>query len=417
MFERSVWLAAIRKIQPSLLGLYVVSLATSMSGMEICATLIFFTAIVIFILEGEFPKSAPPFVLPMAVFIGITVLGIVLGNAPVSDKLYDIQRMRFFFLYVFLYYFMSSNPKPWGWLSWLCAIGVLVGIYGFVQHFISIDLFRPEAKKVAMYVNDAKKIGPMVVGTFNHHLTFANIYLPFAGLFFSLGLFFFPRKMHYLGLGVLFYLLCFWTHSRIAWVAIPVSLWCLCWAKGKKTVVGLGVVFLAIVAMSCAMDAGFRERIDKIWKFRENLSQLDARSRLWAVQWHFFQKAPILGVGYNNNERVCREVMDGLFPDVENNFCGHAHSTPLQLLATTGILGLLSYFWIWIAVFKRNMNLIRHLPQNQMQWWIALACWVAFVCFHIQGLTQWNFGDAEALHNLAFFWALLASLEKPRLLS
>jgi len=34
----------------------------------------------------------------------------------------------------------------------------------------------------------------------------------------------------------------------------------------------------------------------------------------------------------------------------------------------------------------------------------------------IQGLTQWNFGDAEVLHNLIFFWAIVAVLSEKEIL-
>ena len=39
--------------------------------------------------------------------------------------------------------------------------------------------------------------------------------------------------------------------------------------------------------------------------------------------------------------------------------------------------------------------------------WSLLA---AFIGFHVQGLTQWNFGDAEVAHNVVFFWALAAAM-------
>ena len=46
---------------------------------------------------------------------------------------------------------------------------------------------RPEGRKVLLYAIPDQKIGPLVVGTFNHHLTFANVYLLYGCLFLALG--------------------------------------------------------------------------------------------------------------------------------------------------------------------------------------------------------------------------------------
>jgi O-antigen ligase len=143
-------------------------------------------------------------------------------------------------------------------------------------------------------------------------------------------------------------------------------------------------------------DNGFKQRFDRTVFQKDDFYNLGPRTRLWHAQWEIFKDHPWIGVGYNNNERLAKTYVDRLYPSRSDNFYGHAHNTPLQILATTGLLGSIAYLWLWGTIFwslyqKRSWGLI-----------------AAFVGFQIQGLTQWNFGDAEVVHSLMFFWALAA---------
>jgi putative inorganic carbon (HCO3(-)) transporter len=272
-----------------------------------------------------------------------------------------------------------------------------------------------------MYAVQDEKIGPLVVGTFNHHLTFSNIYIFYACLFTSVGLFLLPRKWWVLGMGAFLYVLVFWTESRAAWVAIPITLLLIASFKSKKAVAICIGIALVLGFTFLKVDPGFRERLGRTFVKKDGLYHLGARARLWDAQLEMFKEHPILGIGFNNNERRSKEFVDKLFPDTKNNFYGHAHSEILQIMASMGILGLLAFLWLWFEVFRDCIVSLKRWPRASLEYWIALGCFAAFVGFHVQGITQWNFGDAEVLHNVLFFWAVVAILrqrapEEPSLL-
>jgi O-antigen ligase len=253
-----------------------------------------------------------------------------------------------------------------------------------------VDWIRPEGKKVLLFAIPDQKIGPLVVGFFNHHLTFANVFLLYACLFFSF------RKWPYVIMGAYLFLLCVWTQSRAAWAAIPLCLGLLVIPSSKRMRWrAVALVSFFFVATYFA-DNGFKQRFDRTVFQKDDFYNLGPRTRLWHAQWEIFKDHPWIGVGYNNNERLAKTYVDRLYPSRSDNFYGHAHNTPLQILATTGLLGSIAYLWLWGTIFwslyqKRSWGLI-----------------AAFVGFQIQGLTQWNFGDAEVVHSLMFFWALAA---------
>ena len=159
--------------------------------------------------------------------------------------------------------------------------------------------------------------------------------------------------------------------------------------------------------------SGFRARFDRTVVRPEKHYSLSARSKLWHANWEMFKEHPVIGIGYNNNERKAQEYVDRLYPEnIDDNFYGHAHSTPLQILATTGLLGFAIYLLLWFAVFRKTVTLAFQ-PIMCREKWLGIGLLAGFIGFHVQGITQWNFGDAEVLHNLMFIWALLATLPEP----
>lgn len=394
---------------------YVVMLTVSMSGMEICSTLL---CLVWFIRIAMEPKTMqqkllPPFLFSLGAFSLVAVAGIFLGDATLSEKVYDLRRMRFFLVYAVVFFTLNrlkiERKTLIRVMAWSAGV---VAFYGVVQHFIPLDLTRPEGAKAIRYAIEDLKIQPLAQGFFNHHLTFSNAFLFYAVFFFALGLL--QRKVHegYLALGLLLFAAVFWTYSRTAWVAIPVVVCWVLWWKSRKwafaAVAGFAVLFSSIFLI----DLGFRERLTKTISGASDVYSAQHRVRLWRVQFEMLRDYPILGIGYNNNERHSVEYLKRTYPNEKDLFNGHAHSTPLQILATTGLVGFALFLWWWFQIYKLNWELIAHLRKGSEDFAIAIGLFGGWIGFCIQGLTQWNFGDAEVLHNLFFFIAMLGVLAR-----
>jgi putative inorganic carbon (hco3(-)) transporter len=388
-----------------LMAVYVLTLATSMSGMELFAALLI-VAVLVGAVIGKVQLVWPPFAAPILAFIVVAWAGTLLAEEPWNQTIYDMQRMRFFFIYFFLFIALRSS-KGFPWEKYLAGIAFVIAIYGTLQHFFPLDLVRPEGRKIILYSIAAQKIGPLVLGTFNHHLTFVNIYLFYACLFTALGLSKIRWSPFFLALGLWLFLLCFWTQSRTGWIAIGVTGALLGLSKSKKAFLGVVVGFGVVVGVLYATDLGFRERFDRTVGGHDSHYSPQDRVRLWHANWEMFKTSPLVGIGYNNGERRAKEFVDRLYPTTQN-FYGHAHSTFSQLLSNTGLLGVCVYLWLWYLIFRKTAVWIRGAT-SQKEHWMAIGLGVGFIGFHIQGLTQWNFGDAEVLHNLMFFWAVVAS--------
>jgi len=376
--------------------------------MELCSSVI---ALVVMISWAKNLKSIrqipiPTIWLPLLLFSAVLVVGVVLGDAALKDQWHDIRRIRFFLLFFVLYEFLRTRGDQLSWVKPLACITAVIGVYGFFQHFFPLDIVRSEEFKIIRYALQDEKVGPLVLGVFNHHLTFASIFAFYACLFMAFGVGLWPRHRWSLFLGILLGLDWFWTQSRTAWFAIPIAVLVIMSFKSRRWVMG-GLAACALLALSAySLDPGFRGRLDRAMMDPETEQGIAPRARLWKVQLEIFKEHPWFGIGYNNNERQAEKYMRKLYPEIEKPFLGHAHSTPLQILATMGIFGTIGYLWFWSLIFKSNAYLIRYAPDQSTKW-LAVGLLAGFISFHIQSLTQWNFGDAEVLHNLIFFWAVL----------
>ena len=396
-------------LQVSALTLYIVALGFSISGMEGVSVLLLVLLLWQKITEpNSIIWSRPPLLWPCLCFLAVALIGVWLGNATTEQKTYDVKRMRFFILYAILFWLLLSTLKTFKWDRVFIAIALFMGVYGTIQHFIPLDIFRATGKKIILFAIQDERIGPLVIGSFNHHLTFSGVYLFYACVLTAIGVY--SRKRLHLFCGLWLFLLVLFTQSRVAWVAVPVSIMVLLSWKGRQFVLGALCGCALILGSLYFADTGFRERAQRTLIGQEEIYSTSPRLRLWNAQLAMFRDHPWFGVGWNNSERRSREYLDKLYPNVAEVFSGHAHSNFLQILSSTGILGTLGYLWIWITVFVLTWQLIHLFPTGSLERSTGMGLFAAFIGFHIQGLTQWNFGDAEVLHNVIFFWALVSAL-------
>jgi O-antigen ligase len=111
----------------------------------------------------------------------------------------------------------------------------------------------------------------------------------------------------------------------------------------------------------------------------ENYAVLERLAR-WQAALAMAEDHPWLGIGFGNYEPAYADyaLINWPYP------LGHAHNYYLNLLAETGIIGLLAYFLLWTAVFWQTIRVIR-----QTDGWrrgVALGLlgvWVALTTHHL----------------------------------
>ena len=127
-----------------------------------------------------------------------------------------------------------------------------------------------------------------------------------------------------------------------------------------------------------------------------------SREMIWKNGWKIFKNNPVIGIGDNK----VMEVYKFYKPDMDSTMeHSHLHSTPLMILATTGIIGALAFIGFFAALFMKMVRLMERSRNETIKQFIfgSILCLIGFL---ISGFTEWNFGDAEVFTVLIFMLSL-----------
>lgn len=179
----------------------------------------------------------------------------------------------------------------------------------------------------------------------------------------------------------------FLTQSRNAVLAFIVAILILTLLKDKKmfliTVGALFVIFLIL-------PHPFQYRITS--SFNPSFELNKSRITMWKVGWQMFKDHPLVGVGDNEITLVYKKYKE---PEIKGEG-SHLHSNYMMILATNGILGSIFYLSLMLLLFIKFLRFYREckLPEDRL---LILGSILAFIAFHIAGLTEWEYGDWEVL--------------------
>lgn len=196
------------------------------------------------------------------------------------------------------------------------------------------------------------------------------------------------------GLGLLF------SWSRGAWLGFAAGITALVFVWPRKRRYGLLALLLGAGVALMLLAAGVRwhllsdEVLDRITGFSEDLRFGDVRGvdindanyavleRLahWQAALDMARDHLWLGVGFGNYEPAYADYALINWPDP----LGHAHNYYLNILAETGMLGLVAYLIFWTAVLRQLMKQLQGLgwPRRGIAMGL-LAAWIALSIHHL----------------------------------
>jgi O-antigen ligase len=187
----------------------------------------------------------------------------------------------------------------------------------------------------------------------------------------------------------------FWgAFSRALWISIPLGLLFYIFLRydfKKFSILGASV---GVVVFLASLHPVIRTRVGDAYGWI-------TRAELWRVNFEFFKERPLIGVGWHHNLQLSAAYFEskGI---LEKSFVGHAHNLYLEILASTGLFGILSFAaWLYFAA-----RLIQKLPK------FRLALWGAGVVFLLNGLTQVNFWESKVLHQLMWVMAWVLAYQE-----
>ncbi len=184
--------------------------------------------------------------------------------------------------------------------------------------------------------------------------------------------------------------------SRGAWLSLAVATAVLLLFWPRKLWQGVLLLLVGGGLLLAGIQVGLvpASVTERITSFRQDLRFGDVRGeditdenyavleRLahWQAALAMAEDHPWLGVGFGNYEPAYADyaLINWPYP------LGHAHNYYLNLLAETGIIGLLAYLLLWTAVFWQTVRVIRQIDGWQRGVALGLlGVWVALTTHHL----------------------------------
>ena len=179
------------------------------------------------------------------------------------------------------------------------------------------------------------------------------------------------------------------TFTRSAWIGLAVALTVLAGALRPRWLPVLATVFIAIYALA---PGSYRDRLHSAFDPHHPMNL--ERTYMWDAGGRMFRDHPLTGVGLED----LHPVYDRYKLPQARERVGHLHSVPVQIAASMGIVGLLAFTALFLALLACAAKGLRPMLRvPSVETGLRVGVLSAMCGFLVAGLFEWNFGDEELL--------------------
>jgi putative inorganic carbon (HCO3(-)) transporter len=199
------------------------------------------------------------------------------------------------------------------------------------------------------------------------------------------------------------FLTLFFTNSRNAFLGVFSGLLIIGFLKNKYFLAALIIVTTLFILFA---PPAIKERIESIVDL--NHPSNHSRIVMWETGIKMIKDHPVIGFGDVDINKIYAQYKKPEF----HGEGSHMHNNYVQILVMTGITGFLCWLAAMLYIFIKQIKLYRATKNMEVLNSIALMSLVSMIAFHVSGLTEWNFGDAEFAVVLWFNLGLVFLAEK-----
>ncbi len=342
---------------------------------------------------------AAPLTVPIIVFAAAVLLSGI-ANGGIGEALQSIQGLRGMLVYFWAYWAFSYNPRlNILAVSAILIAGSLAGLLASIEQLTGYHPFSFPYLQGTGFLSGpmafsglAQLFSLLALGIFlkdGYRDLRARLNKPYIFGVLLLGNF----------LGLLF------CSERSAWFGAVSAIFITSLLVSRRATILTSLFLFMTSALSWLLLPVVRERLAALFNWRTDVS-VSTRFILWERAWQVFKESPIFGIGIRHfpHLRIDEALKQG------HVALDHAHSNYLHILATTGIIGISAYFYLWFSAIKLSYLNQRNKSYAKLEQGIYLGIFAGIVSLAISGLFEYNFGTGQV--RLAQ-WFLLAMLNCP----
>jgi putative inorganic carbon (HCO3(-)) transporter len=319
------------------------------------------------------PPGRTPLDVPIALFLAACLLAALLSERPVAS----IVNLKNLLLLSIVYLFgarLTTRREVRRCLVVLLSAGAASSLYGIVIFLTG----RGEGT-----------LG-RTPGPFSTAMTYGGVLLILCSLSLAVGVG--TRiagrvRLAAAGGAVLAALALFFSFTRSSWLGMLASCVVIISVTRRRWLAFLAV---SLAVLFILLPGPYRARVTSMWDptYRTNVQRLEMLRGGWGI----IRDHPWVGVGTMDLADTYRRYM----PPGAVFVHGHLHNIFLHVTATTGLVGLAAFLYLLVSFFRLVIgNLRRTLAPPERA--VAIGTLGALTGFIVNGLFEWNFGDAEVV--------------------
>ena len=230
---------------------------------------------------------------------------------------------------------------------------------------------------------------------FHHYMTSGGILMIVALITFAFAVVRAPRRIRIVALiGVAVVLLpLIFTFTRSAWLGLLAGMMFMCALQNRKVMIGIGVLVAAFIFLA---PSSMKDRAAS--SFDPSHPRNVERVYMWKAGAEMIRDNPVTGVGDIDLAKLYEEYR----PPESQEIRRHMHNNFIMFGVLWGVPGLLLFLILFSRILVSEVRIFVSVPQEE---WLlrgtALGALGTFAGFHVAGLFEWNFGDAEIV---MLFW-------------
>ena len=334
----------------------------------------------------------------LSICIGFLYYKIDLGSAASSL----IKFSWIINFYIFYWYFTTNKPN-FETLALFFSLAFLIpNIYAISTFLYNYDFIRHTQLK------DHRVIGLLNSATYHAHAN-ALIFAFFSSYtFFKFNELSKKLKIAYLLSSLLMGLSIFFTMTRGPILSLFLVFMFFIFKQSKKMFFYIFTICLISFGILYTQTDLIKNRVAQT----VDKSQIDnIRVNLFKVHIEMIKTSPFIGIGYTaplNHTHGWWHTLN--LP--EDYYDSHAHNQLLNVWATTGVIGLISFCLFYFWFFIKNIQLVRLFrhQKNLELYYIAVACLVTQSEYIIANFTDIGFEYSKIRTLILIVWALVLAL-------
>ncbi|KPJ71605.1 hypothetical protein AMJ50_01175 [Parcubacteria bacterium DG_74_3] len=343
--------------------------------------IIFFAWLFLLIIAPQSRPHLNPVLGSLILFLIVIIISSIFGVDPLYSFWSKFERMAGILMMLHLLAFFLVISSVFDEKEWrrVLALSLFVGV---IVGSIALTTDNPTTRGGATIGNDS------FMGTYLIFNLFLALYLIFKDEFRNYSLFCFgimfialflsgarAAKLSFLG-GSIFFLILWLTLSH----------------KGKLKKVGICLLTLSLLVVIYFGFFAFQSESFVRKQIIERMvgETFGGRYIVWQIAWKGFLERPLLGWGLENFEFAFTTHYDPCFGTPR---CGddvwfdRTHNIIYDTLVTSGVLGMLSYVIIFIAVFY---VLWKNYFRGDFDFWIVGIFTILLISYSVQNLTVFD---------------------------